>query len=434
MKVNLVTPHPDLFMQGVNEIYRAEIALLFKNIGWKVCYTTETCINDADLILILAHYREEVYSEWVRNIIKPHKNCMIGVWGKAATEARFWLLKINFNIDFVICGEPEGTLYEIAQRIYCGIYSVEGIKGVAIEKSGIFIDATPRKSFSSYDINSMPDLSYLYNRKEFPICVLSSSRGCHGNCSFCEGNIHRSFTEGPSYRAKSANRVVDEIEYVVSKYNHRIFAFADDNFIVDGIMGKERAKEIAKKILERKLKIRFTIECRSDDIDIEVFSLLRIAGLLKVFVGIESGSQSVLDRYNKETTVKQNEHAIRVLNSLGIKCEPGYIFFDPATTKKELLDTYDFFSQNVDKLYAPMQGSGNNRLYFIHGAPLLPYFWPNKTTSFYEGVAEETLPYPYLNEEASFLCERYSNVLSFTTKLPSENMLEYRLRCLKKIL
>lgn len=81
-----------------------------------------------------------------------------------------------------------------------------------------------------------------------------------------------------------------------------------------------------------------------------------------------------------------------------------------------------------------MQGSGNNRLYFIHGAPLLPYFWPNKTTSFYEGVAEETLPYPYLNEEASFLCERYSNVLSFTTKLPSENMLEYRLRCLKKIL
>ena len=165
MKVNLVTPHPDLFMQGVNEIYRAEIALLFKNIGWKVCYTTETCINDADLILILAHYREEVYSEWVRNIIKPHKNCMIGVWGKAATEARFWLLKINFNIDFVICGEPEGTLYEIAQRIYCGIYCVEGIKGVAIEKSGIFIDATPRKSFSSYDINSMPDLSYLYNRK-----------------------------------------------------------------------------------------------------------------------------------------------------------------------------------------------------------------------------------------------------------------------------
>lgn len=35
MKVNLVTPHPDLFMQGVNEIYRAEIALLFKNIGFR---------------------------------------------------------------------------------------------------------------------------------------------------------------------------------------------------------------------------------------------------------------------------------------------------------------------------------------------------------------------------------------------------------------
>lgn len=434
MLVNLVTPNAPTFMQGINETCREEFAVLFRSEHWKTCFTTEVLNENADLVLIIAYYRDEVYNDWIKNLLRPNSKCLIGIWGKAVTEARKWLLENVPCIDFVICGDPEDSLLELSQRFQSGNYSVHSIDGIATLNDHSFIDASPRKKTFSYDTFPLPTLSYLSDRNSFPICVLSSSSGCHGNCSFCEGNIHRNFTNAPTYRAKSADRVLREIEYVIAKYNRRVISFSDDNFLVDGKIGKERAEEIAKKITERKLNIRFTIECRADDVDHETFALLHKAGLYKVFIGIESGSQSVLDRYNKGITVEQNQLAINTLHKLGIKCEPGYILFDPATTLKELHETYSFLSKNTNSLFAPMQGGGRNQLYFIHNSPLLKFFWPHATSLFYDNVVEEKIPYPYLTYEAKRLCENYGLVLKTTTQMPNENMLEYRLRCIKILL
>ena len=81
-----------------------------------------------------------------------------------------------------------------------------------------------------------------------------------------------------------------------------------------------------------------------------------------------------------------------------------------------------------------MQGGGRNQLYFIHNSPLLKFFWPHATSLFYDNVVEEKIPYPYLTYEAKRLCENYGLVLKTTTQMPNENMLEYRLRCIKILL
>lgn len=435
---------PPLFFNkdsiGYNEMLASELKAVissYRIIKSSICI--ERPNEKADIYILAVQYRDDVFSGWMTQTIKECHQLggIVFVCGKSASVEYRYLLKY-VNANFVFMGEAEETLENIIEIAitkkkvkYEDFY---GIKGIAylFENEIIKYKRLLKKSL---DDLPMPQYEYISSREvKYPICVMETSRSCHGKCNFCEGCLFRNFTGENEYRVKSPERVVDELKYVIQTYGTRVFSFADDNFFADGHRGKQRAIEIADLIIKNHLKNRFTIECRADDVDYEIFKNLKKAGLIKVFVGIESGSQAVLDRYNKGTTVDVNRNAIDILNSLNIQCHPGYILFDPKTTLSELQETVAFFEPYLDSLFSFKEGYDNRLLYYPQGCPIVNDFWPNQTEEFYEKVWYQGVECLYEDEKTAAVYEKFSEMMSDSQMFSGSNMLKRRIYCLKKAL
>ncbi len=396
--------------------------------------------SSANLYVLTVQYREDVFSEWFVQCVNECRkmNGVVCVCGKSSAVEYRYILKYT-NADYVFLGEAEETLREILHIIdereqdawWERIHSVDG---VAYKVGDRIIKTAKRRCRSSMDDLPYPKYEYLTRRDIYRLCVMETSRSCHGKCNFCEGYLFRNFVERSECRAKSPRRVIEEIKYVIDTYSCRVFSFSDDNFLMDGNIGKQRAVEIANLLDENKIKIRFTIECRADDIDYETFRCLKRAGLIKVFVGIESGSQAVLDRYNKGTTVEDNHKAIQILNELGIQCHPGHILFDPKTTDKELWDTVNFFEPYLDTLFSFEEGESDRLLYYPQGCSIVRDFWPNRNEQYYEKVWYKGVECEFEHEKTSRIFALFSKYIKDSALFQNTNILQRRILCLKKAL
>jgi radical SAM superfamily enzyme YgiQ (UPF0313 family) len=150
---------------------------------------------------------------------------------------------------------------------------------------------------------------------------------------------------GPKYRARSTQNVVDEIAQLQKEFGVTKFFFHDANFIGPGRAGKDRAWRLADEIISRGLQINFSIQCRADDVEEELFSHLKEAGLRRVFIGIESGVQEALDRFKKGVTIAQNLEALEILKRLGLNMAVGFIMFDPDTKLEDIMDNIAFLRE-----------------------------------------------------------------------------------------
>ena len=91
----------------------------------------------------------------------------------------------------------------------------------------------------------------------------------------------------------------------------------------------------AKGLLKRKLPIKYKVELRSNSVDAakdeEFIMLLKESGMHRVFVGIESGSDDMLNYLEKGTTMTQNRQFVELMRSCGIDVNIGRIVFGPYT-------------------------------------------------------------------------------------------------------
>ncbi|ETR70220.1 MAG: radical SAM protein [Candidatus Magnetoglobus multicellularis str. Araruama] len=167
---------------------------------------------------------------------------------------------------------------------------------------------------------------------------ISSSRGCYGNCAFCD---IRSFYN-KKWRARDAVKVVDEMAWLNKKFMSKIFRFTDDEFIGPKPHGLERARQIAHEIIKRRMDIELMIDARALTVEKELFQLLKDAGTIDCLIGIESGVDRILKLYNKGASVSNNIRAIKVIKDLGINLNLAFIMFDPRMNFNELRQNYQF--------------------------------------------------------------------------------------------
>ncbi len=166
------------------------------------------------------------------------------------------------------------------------------------------------------------------------------SRGCWGNCTFCYAG--RFF---PGYGNRKVSDLLDEIEQRLREGFQKLY-FVDPCFFPPGNRAIAYAEELSKGIRKRSLQFTFGLECRSDSVSRDTMDPLWEVGLREVFLGVESGSQSVLDRFNKKLPVGQNEKAIALIQKKGIKLSTGFIMFDPEVTIPELRENLSFLQRN----------------------------------------------------------------------------------------
>lgn len=278
---------------------------------------------------------------------KAGVNAHLSIGGIYPTFAYPEILEKFPAIDSVVLGEGEETFVELAQRILAND-EWRDIKGIAYRRNGAVIKNEIRPSIKDLDEIPFPARDMLPRvLQKVKYASMITSRGCYGRCTFC--SVVPFFSQfGPRFRVRSPENVVDEIEYLYKKYKVRNIMFHDANFIGN----QRRAAAIAEEIIKRNLRLHYSIECRADNVNRELFRLLKASGLRRVFLGVESGSQAVLDRLQKDIDVDDNINALKILSELEIYVSMGFIMFDDRTTLEEFKDNI-IFIQKAKEIMPP---------------------------------------------------------------------------------
>lgn len=280
--------------------------------------------------------------------LKAHWDGPICLGGHLATFMANKMLE-DTQADFVVQREGEYPFLELAKALDCGSANLGIIANLTYRSENGIVRNVCRERI--LDLDSLP-----FPERDTIIPVLqdnswvgvSSSRGCNGHCTFCTVNHFFEPIGGSAWVGRSASDVVSEIEALVFTYGARKFIFVDDNFLGSERRAKRRAFEIADALVERGVSIEFGFACRADDVDANLFAHLLRAGLSWVFIGFESGCQRVLRRFGKSIDVNRALKSLYLLRTLGIKVEPGFIMFDPETTKDDLRASFSFLGRMPD--------------------------------------------------------------------------------------
>lgn len=284
--------------------------------------------------------------EVVKIIARQDPRPLIALCGQAATLSYDTLLAREQAVDVIILGEGEEATDELANL--SDRDALPSIQGIAYRDNyGNILRTATRPAIAELDSLPVPARDSIRSAIALHgTARVLSSRGCGGSCTFCPMWLYRQANHGQAWRARSARNVVDEIEQLVRDQGVTRIEFADQDFIGLGTTGKQRAAEIAYLLLERELGIEFEIYTRADNIEPDLFLLLREAGLSEVTVGFESANAATLERYSKRTTLEQNRQAAQTLSSLGIQINTGFLMFDPYTRLESIRDNLTFLIEH----------------------------------------------------------------------------------------
>jgi radical SAM superfamily enzyme YgiQ (UPF0313 family) len=200
------------------------------------------------------------------------------------------------------------------------------------------------------DLDRIPvDLPYdLLQMKRYPSVKsgrfhMQTSRGCPHRCGFC----YNSLFNKNKWRAKSAERVLDEIEYILVKFPQvKIIDPIDDNFFVD----EDRVKKICNGILDRKLDVQWRANCRFDYLstyDKCFLELLEKSGCVELDFGGESGSEHLQELICKDVTAEQMLQSVENLKRWAPSIEPYVSWMSglPGETDEDLNRTFDLMDK-----------------------------------------------------------------------------------------
>ncbi len=311
--------------------------------------------NDAQFLNTLKTYKPDIVgftsgaSTMLFDIIhlgklikKTQPDAIIVVGGVHATFDPDCFLNESY-IDYVIRGEGEEAFLD-----FCNTFDKNPKKLSKL----LNINKNPLRPFVNIDDLKTPNYN-LVDIKKYDEFFVSLSRGCPGNCNFCYnaqmwGKKNHSFV-----RIYSLKKAMELFRKIHEEYKIKVFHMVDDNFL----FFKQRCIEICK-FLEN-YNFHFYTSGRVDNIDDEILSALKKAGCHTVFVGVESGSQRVLDFLGKRTTLQQNINAIKLCKKHNIICDASFMIGIPTETPAELRETMDFIKKydpdipNV-KIYNPL--------------------------------------------------------------------------------
>ena len=250
------------------------------------------------------------------------------------------------EVDLVCRGEGEFTMLEIVSG-----RELRKISGITFREKGKFYSTADRSPFVEMDTFPFParhlmDMKFYLasnraNNPGLPVrtTTLISSRGCPYNCKFCGSkSMHK------KVKLYSWQYVVDEVEELIETYQPKLLSFMDDMFLID----RSRVEHICVYLIEKGLnkRIRWSCSVRVDAVDEKILNLMRESGCVYIIYGLESGSQRMLDKMNKRTTVEQNLRAVRLANKARVLVNSAFIVNVPEEREEDFLATLEFIKNN----------------------------------------------------------------------------------------
>ncbi len=172
--------------------------------------------------------------------------------------------------------------------------------------------------------------------KRFRMIYYESVRGCPYRCSFCN---YPYLFDDQVFRTKSAQKIADDWEHYRKELGATHLTCLDSLFTAP----KPRLLELCRELIERKVGLEWICYARAEHLtDPSTVRLMRDAGCTQVHVGLESGSQRMLDAMNKRTKVEDNARALELCRAAGITTIATLIVGHPGETAATVEETYAF--------------------------------------------------------------------------------------------
>jgi radical SAM superfamily enzyme YgiQ (UPF0313 family) len=228
---------------------------------------------------------------------------------------------LSSGIDYIVLGEGEETIQELLQTVQNG-QDVRHIRGIAYLEGGKVVCTPDREPLTEFDRFPFPDFSLVRyaNIRVYPV---ERIRGCPMHCEFC--------TVKGKPRSASAERLFDNICYLVETHNARKF------FVVDDLFGQQRQDTIRlchmlrdyQERIGRQLSI--TVQIRLDKAnDPELLAAMRQAGVRHVAIGFESPIDEELQAMRKHISAEKMLSLVKVFRRFGFWVHGMFIFGYPA--------------------------------------------------------------------------------------------------------
>ncbi|MFZ5969889.1 MAG: B12-binding domain-containing radical SAM protein [Bacillota bacterium] len=361
MKVLLIRPKPDRETIGLQHVMICEpleLEYICANIDRE-----DVSVEIVDMILEkrpLAYFIEKyqpdvvgmsgyithvnIMKDYARRIKAVCPDCKIIVGGVHAEVVPQDF--IDENIDFIIEANGLKTFNRILENPHNadieGTYSAgkKNLKEASFDYT--FPDRGKVKKYRHR-------YYYMFHN---PCALIKTSFGCPYSCSFC---FCKEVTAG-KYFVRTIDSVIEELKGIPEEEIYIV----DDDFL----FSRERIEEFCRKLRENNIRKKFLVYGRADFIcrNEDIIQLFQEHGLRAVIVGLESCKKENLDKYNKKTSIEENEAAVRILQKYDVEIY-GTLILDMDFSKKDFRDLYEWLSK-LDLVFVnlqpftPLKGTG----------------------------------------------------------------------------
>ena len=320
---------------------------------WNLGYTEQEAVDKIDFsqfdfLGISAYSTQYKYLKNFSLRLKkqhPHKPIVCG--GPGPTFSHEVILK-NTGVDVCVLGEGERTIIDVLQN-----YStLDAVHGITYLKNGA-VHHTParavianldeirppnRKLFdfekiiqTSNTINAQANRPELKDKPRRSADIIAG-RGCPYFCHYCS----KTFS---GVRLRSITNLMEEIRHLQSAYSIDHLQFNDELVVV----GKKRTLELCDEL--GKLGITWSCQGRINQVDREILTAMKRSGCIEIGYGVESISQSILDRMNKNLKAETIVPVIKMTKDIGIEPIVQYMYGYPGEDDRTIAATIQFFKE-----------------------------------------------------------------------------------------
>ena len=285
--------------------------------------------GDADVYGVGIHAMSSYSSavKLIKYIRKINSSSIIIVGGAFVTS--YYEVMQGLNIaDVYVLGEGEKVFAEILNCLYFGgnLYT--------FVHRGKFIENLDDIYYPARKLLPLEVVRHegVVHHSDAPSTTILATRGCPFVCNFCYKGVW-----GRKVRYRSVDNVINEMRVIDKEYGVKWFRFPDDSLFIN----KGWMDEFAEKMKNQNWK--WTALARAEDMcDVNMLKNLKDVGCKEIFIGVESGSQKMLDLMGKQTLIKSNTLAINNLRESGIGSCVYILFGYPGETEETVWKTINW--------------------------------------------------------------------------------------------
>lgn len=295
------------------------------------------------------------------------------VWGGHIPTARSGQILDRYpEVDLIVRHDGEETMVELADALEAEGGGLQGvaepgaarvttasmahrlseIEGLAFRLPEGRSGATPaRAARTDLDTLSLPSRDGTPSKHAgLGFVPILSSRGCWQHCTYCSIHTYHRGRKGPRVRLREPDAVAAEMAAEYFERKARIFCFHDENlFLPKPARTLSRLRAMRAGLDQRGAgAVGIVAKCRPDSLSAELLSEAKDIGVLRLYVGIENGSQPGLDHLGRDTTVAACRESLRLLRAADIYACFNVLLFEPDTTLQDVTDNIEFLQDACD--------------------------------------------------------------------------------------